>query len=239
MAVRLKFLKDDPKAAALFKEQILNGNTDLAKKISGGITRLIDDVKTNVKIKLVTSRSAIPAGEEGTYAIVNLNTSEISVFLPNFTEFLNNPSFIIKSIQYSITHEVWHLIDNKLEKAVFDEQTSKKLMSELYSSGRFIDAIKSNFDLRGLSPNDIKYLSDNSEIYVRIKSIKSFVRSSFASNPNLDFVALKSLVKNMNNPSFANFYKFMPSDAKQLLYLLRNASDEQLQTVVLFMNKVP
>lgn len=234
----LKFIKN-AQDAELFKKQILEGNTELAKKVSASITKLIGEVKT-VKISLVTSKSAIPVGKESTFGVMNIETNTITLFLPNYTRYLNNPSFLIESIQTTISHELWHAIDSKMQKSIFDNQTAGKLMSELYATGEYINAIKSNIDFSlfdTMTAERKAYLSYNPEIYVRIKSLKSFTEKTF--KEGFDEGTLSWMIRNIDNPEVASFYKRFPSDAKELLFLLEAAPSNKLGEIVSLINKVP
>ena len=234
----LKFIKD-PQEAELFKKHILEGNTELAKKVSASITKLIGEVKT-VKINLATSRSAIPVGKESTFGTINIETNTITLFLPNYTRYLNNPSFLIESIQTTISHELWHAIDSKMQKSIFDRETAGKLMSELYATEKYIDSIKSKIDFSlfdTMTAERKAYLSYNPEIYVRIKSLKSFTEKTFKEGFNEG--TLSWMIRNIDNPEVASFYKRFPSDAKELLFLLEAAPSNKLGEIVSLINKVP
>jgi hypothetical protein len=232
----LKFVTN-PEMAALTRMQIIEGNTQLSKDISAAIVRLIDDVKNNVKIKMITSKADIPEGFTSARGMIDLETYEIKIFLPNYTQFLSSPSSIVEFIQSTISHEVWHLIDRRMQSAVFNKDIAGRMWSELYSTSEYISSIKKVFNFEGWSKEAIEDFSDHSEIYVRIKSLKAITYKLW--KKNLDYDTLEILTRNLKNPEFATIYSKIPSDAMQLLKLLRSASPEQLRSVVSFMNKVP
>jgi len=235
-------LVPDRESVDFYKSRLLSSNTEITKRISASIPRLTEELKSTIKLKLITKSSDIPDNRSNTFGQANLITNEILIFLPNFSRYITSPTYLIQLLQYTIRHEVWHCLDSKIIKSLNDldygSPIGGRLISESYGIsggdgfGHTIDSLKDIFKYNNIPSHRLEYFKDNSEIYVRIKSLRQFSKKIFKKDP--DYNELLTLIKAIDNLKYN-----IPQDAKELLELLKNCSDDEIKMAASLMDKLP
>lgn len=224
------------------RNKVIEGNTELIKRISQSIPSIVENLKANIKIKLITRVDQIDPQYKNILGLFDHNTTTILIYLPNYSHLITNPSLLIDNLEATILHEVWHAIDSRIIKSLDrDMEHYLPYGSQMSSSGNVVndsfksimDSLKSIFKYDRISNKSFaEYMRENSEIYVRIKSLRRASKKIL--KKELGYDELLTFVREFDNKKYN-----IPGDAEDLLRLLNGCSDDEIKNAALLMNKFP
>jgi len=203
---------------------VLERNTTIAKAISDNFHLILQDLKQNLRFRIIAKPDEALKLEPniGVLAYADSATNEVVILLPRFWHFIDDIAELSLQLSNTIKHEVWHIIDFRLA-TVFKDMMKGSAFSGIDEMADVFEKLIRNFDLKKI--NDFDYISDPSELFVRVKAMKEFLRkTNIEAGDLMDFS-----MKNLNE---------IPVDIKYFHKMMQDISDDAFNNLADAMNDV-
>jgi len=178
-------------------------NTAISKFVSDNFSLIIEDLKQNIRYRIIVDPVEISKFTRSTTALAHANSisKEIVIFLPRFEEFVKEPAELTAQLINAVKHETWHIIDSRLA-AIFKQKMQGEFLSELDEMAEAMNKMTNNFDVSKIEPRFREYIKAPQELFVRVKEMRDFLKKAEFSAEDLKLFARSDISKVPNDITF-------------------------------------
>jgi hypothetical protein len=207
---------------------IMERNADLIEQATKSLPGLVDKMSKTCKIRIIddidiANKLSPPKSGSVTYGRFHSSGNDvyIEIYLPRYASDLSKEQ-LEAAIEKTVLHEIRHAIDYNLAKIFNNRGSGKLFFSEILDMQALFKTISDNIEI---PPERVKYLSDPSEIWVRVDALRDHLGKG-----TIELEDLKTFLRSDS--------KDVPDDIYEWWRYMYKSSDAQLTQIVDAMNKV-